>query len=180
LVVQRVQANPLIRAALAGAIAAGVLACDIETSLPPNPAAIRATEETQLADRLRRHLEAISGVSGATVVARLPVADPFARTPVAQPAWIAAAVSTRTGVNPEEIRSATTSAAHVLAGTNAHVAVDIAVLAAVPRATSVGPFEVAPRSRTPLLLTLGLGLGVIAALATALAWALGQRGIKPQ
>ncbi len=163
------------RRALVLASLMAVAGCDVERSLPPVPAAARADDETRLAERLRAHVLAIPGVAGATVVVHLAVPDPFARVAAAGPARVAAVIATRSGADPRPLHDATVAAARTLAGPDAQLAVDVIPPPTSPALTSVGPFEVTPRARVGLLVTLAAGLTTIAALAGALTWALGRR-----
>lgn len=163
------------------ALVLGLAGC-IEDRLPPSPAAATSAAEAEAAARLERHLAALPGVGGATVLVHLAPRGPFARGPAtaAAPPRAAIALTAAAGADPAALADAARGAARTLLGPEAATEVHVSPPpAAAPALVQVGPFRVAAASRGPLIATLAAALLAVAALAAALARAAYRRGIRP-
>lgn len=150
-------------------------ACKLDDAMPPTPAAAASDAEAREAVRLRDHLLATPGVASTHVVVELSPIDPFARAPQHAPARVAIVVATSPGADTAVIGDAAQAAARAALGSDADIQVQIAPPPATPRVVSVGPFDVAARSRTLLVATLVVALLLVGGLAAALAVALARR-----
>lgn len=156
------------RVSLIVAIALAVAACDRD-AWSPRAEQARLTQDRAVA--LTAHLETLPGVTRASVLLDDAPADPLA-PPAPDPAPRASIVLV---LAPAADPDATTAAARAatLASVRDLADHDLVITArttpAAAALASVGPFEVSPRSRGPLLATLAAALALIALLAAWIA-----------
>lgn len=136
-------------------------ACDRD-AWSPRAEHARATRD--LAASLAAHLETLPGVTRASVLLDEARPDPLA-PPAPSPPPRASIVLAVTG-DPDAITAAarTAALASIRGLTDAHLVVTARPTPSTTLA-SVGPFDVAPSSRAPLVATLAGALLLIAALA---------------
>lgn len=156
------------RAARALAAACALAACAPAVDGPAERQ--RAIDRADSA-RLAAQLAALPGVVRADAAIYRPARDPWApRAPRAEPPGSAAVVVVIDAAADGAAIAAATRA--LTAGHAPGAAAQVVVERAAPRPAlaRVGPFTVEEPSRRPLQLALALGLAVIAALASAVAW----------
>lgn len=123
------------------------------------------------AETLAVHLETLPGVRDASVVIDAPLADPLGPAAPAPPPRASIVLALADGADAAALeRAARDAVAGAVVGLDpAQVTVASAPAPRPPR-SRVGPFEVAPGSRAPLVATLALALALIAGLAGWIAW----------
>ncbi len=163
------------RAVAALAVAVVAVACDVRDVLPPTPADASRAADVARADRLRAHLAALPAVTGASVIIERTAVDPLARVLVAAPPTIAIALVAHPEVEVGRLEAVTRTAAEVVVGRDARVAIAIVPALDRPALARLGPFTVAAAARGPLLALIAGALLVIAALAIALTVVLARR-----
>jgi type III secretory pathway lipoprotein EscJ len=161
------------RRAIVLALAVAGVACDRD--LVPPPRAAHDARDDADARRIEVQLAAVPGIAAAHAIVRRPFRDPLVRTTTPP---VPATASILIVVDPRADRAAVTATATDLATAAlpdvAPAAIRQVVVPAAATATlasaSVGPFDVAPGSRRPLIATLVVALVAILALAGWTAW----------
>lgn len=151
---------------IAVAIATVLGACTDE--LLPSPEAVTARSNAALATQLDRQVQVLPGVVTVRTLITRPSNDLLAPPLTPQKAHVSLAVDARTS-NPAELtRNVRTLAAAVIV--DAEITVVLSTEPPSAAFAKLGPFEVAPHSRRPLLFALGGGLVLIVALGGFIAW----------